>query len=111
MLKKTAKLSKDELTKVAGGTVKEFEELLSAFDDNKHIKRFYKVTTHLPAANNAAATFVESFMSDKMGIDANISLGVGGTGLFSKHNTYSEIGTGRALSHGEVLERVKFFDM
>ena len=111
MLKNSAKLNQNELSQVAGGTVKEFEELLSAFDDNKHIKRFYKVTTHLPVANSAAATFVESFMSDRMGIDANISLGVGGTGLFSKHNTYREISTGRALSHGEVLERIKFFEV
>ena len=44
---------------------------------------------------------------DDMGIDANISVGVGGTGIFSKHNTYYDRSLGRRLSQSEVEDRLR----
>ena len=46
-------------------------------------------------------------MSENMHIDADISLGAGGTGLFSKHNSYRDTKTGQYLSQSEVLDRIK----
>lgn len=39
-------------------------------------------------------------------ISANIHLGVGGTGIFSKGNTYVDMRTGMGLTHDEVVRRV-----
>ena len=102
MLKKTTKLSNNELTKVAGGTVKELEELLDACGAMATFQ------THIPISNKADAAYVKDYLHDKIGIDANISIGVVGTGLFSKHNTYKDRYTGRSLTHEEVLERIKY---
>ena len=103
MLKDNAKLNQSELNQVAGGTVKEYKELIEAG------KGFFKFQAHIPGVNRVGATNLEDFMRDKMGIEAHISLGAVGTGLFSKHNKYKDLSTGRSISHNEVLERLRKF--
>ncbi len=101
MLNNNAKLSTNELNQVAGGTVKELEELVEACGAMATFQ------THIPLSNRADASYVRDYLRNKIGIDANISLGVAGTGLFSKHNTYKDLYTGRSMTHKEVLERIK----
>ena len=101
-VKLSAKLNRNELAEVAGGTVKELEELVDACGAMATFQ------THIPISNRADASYVKDYLRNKIGIDANISLGVAGTGLFSKHNTYKDIYTGRSMSHKEVLERIKY---
>lgn len=95
-----------ELDNVVGGTVAELKDLVKACTDNPHMKSFVGIAIHLPPATLAAAYAMESKLSE-MGIDANISVGVLGTGLFSKNNTYIERKTGCKLAHAEVVERVR----
>lgn len=95
-----------ELDNVVGGTVAELKDLVQACADNPHMKKFVGVLIHFPPATLAAAYEMESALS-KIGIDANISVGVLGTGLFSKHNTYTDRETGRKLTHAEVVDRVR----
>lgn len=99
---KINKIDDFELNQVAGGTVKELEELVDACGAMATFQ------THIPLSNRADAAYVKDYLRDKIGIDANISLGVAGTGLFSKHNTYKDRYTGRSLTHKEVLERIKY---
>ena len=63
--------------------------------------------THIPLSNRVDASYVRDYLHNKIGIDVNISLGVVGTGLFFKHNTYKDIYNCRFMSHKEVLERIK----
>ena len=102
MLKNNAKLNQNELNQVAGGTIKELEELVEACGAMATFQ------THVPISNKADAAYVKDYLRDKIGIEANISIGVVGTGLFSKHNTYKDIYTGRSLTHKEVLERIRY---
>lgn len=102
MLNNNAKLNKNELNQVAGGTVKELEELVEACGAMATFQ------THVPISNRADAAYVKDYLRDKIGIEANISLGVVGTGWLSEHNTYKDRYTGRSLTHEEVLERIKY---
>ena len=101
-------MNAEELDNVSGGTVGELEQIVRTFFKNSDFKDSLGTTsTHLPGASILTAEYIESFMSNEMGIDANISVGVGGTGIFSKKNTYRDIKTGKFLSHNEVLKRVE----
>ena len=98
----------DEMEKVSGGTVVELEQIVRTFFKNSDFKdSLGALSTHLPGASILTAEYNESFMSNEMGIDANISVGVGGTGIFSKKNTYRDIKTGKFISHDEVLKRIE----
>ena len=100
-------LTDDELDNVAGGTVGELEDLASAMADFPVIKQIGVGVAHIPGANHALAAGVADILKNQMGIRADIDLGWGGTGLNSDPNTYTEISTGRRLSHSEVLNRIK----
>ena len=93
-----------ELDNVVGGTVGELNGLVAACVKNPFLK-MTSVSTHVPGANFAIAKLVGNLL-DEMGIDANIDLGFGGTGIGSKHNTYIERSTGKRLSQIEVEKRV-----
>ena len=98
----------EEMEKVSGGTVGELEQIMRTFYKNSTCRDFVSgMSTHFPGASILTAEYIESFMSKEMGIDANISVGVGGTGAWSKKNTYRDIKTGKFLSHDEVLKRVE----
>jgi len=44
-----------------------------------------------------------------IGIEANIDIGVLGTGIGEKHNTYKDNVNGKSLTHAQVLERIKAY--
>ncbi len=95
-----------ELDNVVGGTVSELEGLAKACCSNETLKKLVGVGVHLPKTAIATAYLMESTL-DAMGIDANISVGIGGTGAFSKHNTYYDRNLGRKLSQSEVEARLR----
>lgn len=102
------KINDNDLDVVVGGTVVELEQIMTTFYKNSNCKDFVGVmSTHFPGAGILTAEYIESFMSNEMGIDANISIGLGGTGICSKKNTYRDLKTGKFLSHNEVLKRVE----
>ena len=95
------KMNEMELNEVAGGTVKELEELVEACNSLASFQ------THIPLSNIVDAGYIRDFLRDKMGIEANISLGFCGTGIGSKHNTYKDMYNGRSYTHEEVLQRIR----
>ena len=96
-----------ELDNVVGGTVNELEGLAKACCNNQTLQKLVGVGVHLPKTAIATAYLMESTL-DKMGISANISVGVGGTGAFSKHNTYYDRNLNRNLSQSEVEARLRY---
>lgn len=100
-------LSIKELEMVTGGTVGEYEELLRACAvSNPALAEAGAACAHIPGANLVTAQLFESWLSKELKISANIDLGVGGTGMFSKGNTYVDMKTGAGLSHAEVVRRI-----
>ena len=100
-------MSFEELDNVAGGTVSELEDLTKALLEKYPVmKQLGVVSVHTPGGNRLVANEVVKILKRDMGIDADISLGVGGTGLWSSKNHYREISTGKYLSHQEVLNRI-----
>ncbi len=106
MLKTNAKPNQSELNQVAGGTIKELEGLLKACNDNPSYKKFVGISVHVPTVAITTAYAMESELQN-MGIDASISVGIGGTGVFSKHNVYYDRNLGRRLSQSEVEDRLR----
>ena len=95
------------LEMVTGGTVAEYEELLMACaSSNSALAGAAAACAHIPGANLVTSQMLESWLSKELSISANINLGVGGTGMFSKGNTYVDMKTGMGLSHAEVVRRV-----
>jgi|GEM_PF-783079 len=105
----SAELKSDELEQVTGGTVKEYEQLISAIAGNDKLRVLGEFATHVPIGNLISREFLEDFLDEHLGIKADISLGVLGTGAFSSHNTYTDKRTGRSLTHEEVIEIIQRF--
>lgn len=103
----SAELKSDELEQVTGGTVTEYEQLISAIAGNDTLRSLCEVATHAPIGNLIASEFLEDFLEDTLGIKTDISLGVLGTGAFSSHNTYTHKKTGRSLTHEQVIDIIK----
>ncbi len=99
-------LSMEEKEQVSGGTVNEYSELQMAMYDNPALKGIVGAGSHVPLVNAFAVDAVKSVLKDK-GIDADISLGVCATGLFSSPNKYVNTETNQELSHQEVLNILK----
>ncbi len=91
---------------VTGGTVKEFEELVTALTPSGLLKVAGTISAHLPIGNEKSAEIVEGILK-KNGIAAHIDLGWHGTGIGSDKNTYVNMETGLRMSHQEVLDVVK----
>ena len=106
MLNNNAKLNQNELNQVAGGTVKELEGLVEACFDNSFLKKCFGGGVHVPTAAIATAYKMEDLLND-MGISADISVGIGGTGAFSNHNKYYDRVQNRKLSQSEVEDRLR----
>ena len=100
-------MNAEELEQVSGGTVGELEDLTKAIVSNPTLKFLGKAGAHVPGANRLVADAVEGVLKDQLNIDADISLGLFGTGAASSKNTYRDIKTGKFLSHNEVLKRVE----
>ncbi len=99
-------LSDEELERVAGGTVGELEDLTKAIVSNPTLKFLGKAGAHVPGANRISADAVETLLKDHLNIDADISLGLFGTGAASAKNTYRDMKTGQYITHAEVLDRI-----
>jgi hypothetical protein len=91
------KLSFDELNNVAGGTLREVNQLSAAFRQSKVFGHLYSYLL----ANLHEATL------DKIGIVAKTSEGFCGIGAGSVNNTYKEKSTGKMILHEEVIEYIR----
>ncbi len=100
------KLDLEAMENVTGGTVGEFSDLVSALAHNGVLKKFGKISAHLPIGNEKSAEIVEGILKQN-GIDAHIDLGWHGTGIGSEKNTYTNKHTGKSMSHEEVLNYIK----
>ena len=100
-------MSAAELENVSGGKVAELEELADAIVSNPTLKFLGKAGAHVPGANRISADAVETLLKDHFNIDADISLGLFGTGAASAKNTYRDMKTGQYITHAEVLDRIK----
>ena len=105
MIKNSKRMNAFELDNVVGGTVGELNGLVAACAKN-HFLKMTSVSTHVPGANFAIDKLMKKLLGE-MGIDADIDLGFGGTGIGSGHNTYIEKATGRSLSQIEVEKRLE----
>lgn len=106
----TKQIGLDELEMVSGGTVKEFEQLMNAIAGNPILgEAGGLICGHIPGVNNGMAALVESILENRLGIEADISLGFAGTGIGSDPNTYKDIATGQPLSHQQVLEKIRAY--
>ncbi len=97
-------LEEEELA--CGGTVQEYSELERAYFDSQDLKDAINNVCHVPIANTLSVKVIEGCLKRK-GIDADISLGLLGTGLFSSPNKYVRRDTKQSISHQEVLKIMK----
>ena len=98
----------EELEIVSGGTVGELDELIKAIMNIPMYEDIFgTVGGHIPGANNGIAVLMEKVLKDSFGIEADIDLGFAGTGICSDPNTYVDIGTGKSMTHAEVLKRIR----
>ena len=102
MLKKTAKLSKNELTKVAGGTLKETKELMNALSKDGVNTVFI---SNIQIGISAFLPTIEKALKEGYNIDADLSVGWGGTGFRETQNKYSI--NGKNISHQDVIAMIK----
>ncbi len=102
------KVRMETMANVTGGTVKEFEEIVTALAPTGLLKTAGKISAHIPIGNQKSAEIVTGILQKK-GIGAHIDLGWQGTGIGSDHNTYVNMNTGLPMSHQEVLDVVKSF--
>ena len=110
-------LDDEELDKVAGGTITELSELNEAmykadcrFYGEGHISTWDDATgvvlSHIPGLSVVSIIGTKVKLLD-YGVSANIDVGLAGTGLFSKSNSYIDTKTGEKLTHKQVLKRIK----
>ncbi len=103
---KNKKMDLAEMKNVSGGTVNEFEDLVTTLASNGLLKAAGKISSHLPIGNEESAKLVTGVLA-KYGIAANIDLGWAGTGIGSEKNTYVNMETNERMSHKEVLDYIK----
>lgn len=111
MLNDHAKLNKVELDNVTGGSVSEFADICKAFAakgiaDNFMVTGTAEVNASIPGLNMLSAKLVKVFLQSELHIKSNIDLGWGGTGIGEESNTYTDLKTGKSLTHKEVLARI-----
>jgi len=76
-------LSDKELDDVAGGTLTQYNELVNAVMKDPDMSRTILVANSAGFSDLAVKDDVEKFLKNKLGIEADISVGLLGTGLFS----------------------------
>ena len=99
-------LEVNELEQVAGGTVGEMREILTAFFKNNLTGQLSTIESSAPGYYEVVKDSVTKLLSSNYGIKATIDLGFLGLGIGSDPNSYIEIATGRSLTHSEVLARI-----
>ncbi len=94
---------------VNGGTVSEYSDLLAALSINPKLQKWGRFAAHLPGGNLIASNASDGIKGilKKIDIKLDLSLGLGGTGLFSKANKYTRISTGEDMTHQEVITEMK----
>ena len=102
------KLAMEDMAQVAGGTVTELENLVTAGMASKSyaFRTTFAALMHNPISAIAEAYTVQSILK-KMGIKSNISVGLLGTGIASEHNTYFDTNAQRSLTQSEVEARLR----
>ena len=95
----------DQLDRVSGGTYHEYRELSDFMYDVKNCGKWKKHQTHLDREDD-----IVDYLREEMGIKANLHGGfLDFINPFTKGvpAEYTDMKTGKALSHQEVLSRVK----
>ena len=98
-------LKMEMMEQAAGGTVAELEELLQSLSNTNMVKTLGSIGSHLPGTNQKIGTMLKSLLKG-MNINADLNLGLFGTGLLAGPNTYTSAQDGRSMSHEEVLKRI-----
>ncbi|MCR5757553.1 MAG: hypothetical protein K6F95_06570 [Selenomonas sp.] len=108
-MKDSKEVSMEELETVSGGTVNEYADLLAALSINPKLQKWGRFAGHLPGGNLVASNASDGIKGilKEIDIKVDLSLGLGGTGLFSKPNKYTCISTGESLTHEEVIATMK----
>ena len=108
-------LTMENLDKVSGGTCDQVHELTKAFLGNNAILGFIADAAELGSKYKAGcignipmAYAMEGYLKG-LGINANISIGWGGSGFRESGNTYTDKCTGESLSHDEVVQKLKAY--
>ena len=109
------KLTNEEMDLVVGGTLSEVTEIAKLICEKggkfgKGVATIYNaiVKSGLAGIGGPLNILLREKVSDalnELGIESNMSVGVAGTGLFSKGNKYWM--SGRAISHEAVLKIVE----
>ena len=107
-------LTMEALDEVSGGTCDQLHDLTKALTSNNNILNFFADAAELATkiklgclGNIPLAYAMENFLQKDLGIKSNISVGWGGSGFREVNNSYTDMATGKALSHAEVVERVR----
>ena len=106
-----AAMSDEELDGVAGGTLGQMQDLMSAIVEEESgssgLGDFAAgAGCFLPGMNEIEKSIVKKNLS-LIGIDAKIDIGWLGWGICSEDNVYTDKKTGKNISHEEVLSRIK----
>ncbi len=103
------KVDMETMANVTGGTVNEYADLLAALSINPKLQKWGRFAAHLPGGNLIASNACDGIKGilKKIDIKLDLSLGLGGTGLFSSNNKYTRISTGERMTHEEVITTMK----
>ncbi len=103
------KIDMAAMENVTGGTVNEYSDLLAALSINPKLQKWGRFAAHLPGGNLIASNASDGIKGilKKIDIKLDLSLGLGGTGLFSSANKYTRISTGERMTHQEVIATMK----
>ncbi len=103
------KVDLETMEDVTGGTVNEYSDLLAALSINPKLQKWGRFAAHLPGGNLVASNASDGIKGilKEIDIKVDLSLGLGGTGLFSKANKYTRISTGESMTHQEVIAEMK----
>lgn len=103
---KAQALEMEHLDQVSGGTYKEYGELLDLLKKGQKTCNAQKVwksyNTHFDDEDN-----IVDYLREEMGIKANLHGDVKSYFFGGTPAEYTEMKTGKALSHGEVVNRLK----
>ena len=98
-------MSDEELDQVAGGTIREFNQIIRTISSNTAlINKFKDALEEIPSKNLTLENMAKPVAKilGEIGIDAAINLS-------SDANSYKDIKTGKTLSHDAILSRIKSF--
>ena len=101
-------MNDEQLDAVTGGTVKELKELAQAMTNNSFLKVSAGFLSHFSEMILIMKKIAIHDLAN-IGIEANIDIGVFGTSIGEKNNTYKNKATKKSLTHAQVLEKIKAY--